>query len=493
MRPARPSRRDRAEFRKGRRVTSALEPDDGQALARAIAQGRTAASAVMEASLSRADELRGLGAISWMDAGIGRAGAQDWDERGHDRNTDAPFAGVPFLMKDLGSAAAGFPMRFGTRLDPVIAGADSDLAACFHEAGLVPYGLTTVPELGLALSSEPPCGPVARNPLDLSRTPGGSSGGAAAAVASGIVALAHATDAGGSIRVPAACCGLVGLKPTRGATPGGPDFGNHLGGLASEFAVTRSLRDAALLLDAVAGRAQGPSPDPALGGPALAALDQDPPTLRVAMLEDAGPDMPIAPEIVDAIRHAGHVFANAGHEVTYLRSARVLPHAGVSGDVFGAIVAVNIARLFGPFPEGLSPVACAFARQGAEMPATRLQELDLAAVRVAHAMGRLFDEVDMIVGPMLSCPPLPIGSFPMDHGDPGLHLRRMAAFAPYAALANVAGIPALSVPHGRSAGLPVAVQLLGPMGSDIRLLQAARALQRAMPWRFEKPVAGLPA
>ncbi|MFO1151862.1 MAG: amidase [Alsobacter sp.] len=478
-------------------MTSASEPDDGQALATAIADGRVSALAAMEASLARAEELRGLGAIAWMDAGLGRAGAQAWDERGRERDGGPAgrpaFAGVPFLMKDLGSAAAGLAMRFGTAQPPVTAAQDSDLAARLRAAGLVPYGLTTVPELGLALSSEPPAGPVARNPFDPARTPGGSSGGAAAAVASGIVALAHATDAGGSIRVPAACCGLVGLKPTRGATPGGPDFGNHLAGLASEFAVTRSLRDAAALLDGVAGRGRGPAPDPALGGPAVAAIEREPPPLRVVLLEDAGPDMPIAPEIVEAVRHAGRIFAQAGHAVGILRSSDLLPHAGVAGDVFGAVVAVNIARLFGPTPEGLSPVACAFARQGAEMPATRLQELELAAVRIAHALWRLFEAADLIVGPMLSGPPLPIGSFPVDHGDPGLHLRRMAAFAPYAALANVAGVPALSVPHGRSGGLPLAVQLLGPMGSDVRLLQAARILQRAVPWRFGKTVAGLPA
>jgi amidase len=474
-------------------VTSAPEPDDGLALAQAIAQGRLSARAAMEASLARAHDLRGLGAICWLDEALGRDGASSWDARGPTPGGRPPLAGVPFLMKDLGSAAAGLAMRFGTQLAALTEEEDSDLAARFRRTGLVPYGLTTVPELGLALSSEPPGGAPARNPFDPARTPGGSSGGAAAAVASGIVALAHATDAGGSIRVPAACCGLVGLKPTRGATPGGPDFGNHLGGLASEFAVTRSLRDAALLLDCVAGRARGPSPDPMLGPPALAALESDPPPLRIAMVEDAGPDMPVSADAVDAIRHAGRVFANAGHEVTVLRSAHLLPHAGVAGDVFGAIVAVNIARLFGPRPEGLSPLVRAFARWGADMPATRLQELDLAAVRVAHAMWGIFDEVDLLVTPMLSGPPLPIGSFPMDHGDPGLHLRRMAAFAPYAALANVAGIPALSVPHGRAAGLPLAVQLLGPMGSDVRLLQAARALQRAVPWRFEKSVTGLPA
>ena len=216
-------------------MIASVEPDDGLALAAAIASGGMNARAALEASLARAAETQANGALHYVAPELGRAQADGWDERPSRGGRRAPFAGVPFLMKNLGSPARGLPVTLGSLAVPAIAEPeDSDLAARFRGAGLIPYGVTTVPEFGLALSSEPPGGPCARNPYDPSRTPGGSSGGAAAAVADGIVALAHATDAGGSIRVPAACCGLVGLKPTRGATPGGPGFGNHLGGVASE-------------------------------------------------------------------------------------------------------------------------------------------------------------------------------------------------------------------------------------------------------------------
>ncbi|MEY4872255.1 MAG: 6-aminohexanoate-cyclic-dimer hydrolase, partial [Pseudomonadota bacterium] len=191
---------------------------------------------------------RGQGALVVIDPDMGRVGA-----RGALRG---PFAGVPFLGKDLGSGTAGLPPCGGSpalRRRMGDQGQDSDLFLRFRAAGLVPFGLTTVPEFGLSLTSDP-----AVNPFDAAYAPGGSSGGAAAAVAAGIVAMAHATDAAGSIRVPAACCGLVGLKPSRGAVPQGPDFGNHLMGVAAELVLARSVRDVQTAFDAVA---DGMTPD----------------------------------------------------------------------------------------------------------------------------------------------------------------------------------------------------------------------------------------
>src|SRR5262249_54589037 len=201
----------------------------------------------MEASLERADEYSGLGAIAALDRQMGLDASRAWGQTSPGRG-GAPFGGVPFLAKDLGNYARGLKVTAGCRAlarRTEAEGADSDLFARFRGAGLLPFGLTTVPEFGLCLTSEPPGGPVARNPWDPSRSLGGSSGGAAGAGTAGIVAIAHATDAAGSIRVPAACCGLVGLKPTRGATPNGPAFGNYLMGLAGELVLARTLRDVA--------------------------------------------------------------------------------------------------------------------------------------------------------------------------------------------------------------------------------------------------------
>jgi amidase len=470
------------------------EPDDGLGLAAAIAEGRVSAAAAMEAALARAADLAHLGAISQLAAGLGRERAAALDA-GLQRpgNGRGPFAGVPFLIKDLGATAKGLATVCGSRsIAPIPAQQDSELVRRFGRAGLVPFGLTTVPEFGMALSSEPAIGPIARNPLNPALTPGGSSGGAAAAVAAGIVALAHATDAGGSTRVPAACCGLVGLKPSRGAMPGGPEFNNHVGGIAAELVVSRSLRDTAAMLDACAGRAQGPFADPDLAGPILATLDDAPASLRVGLCSDAGADFAIAAANRDAVRHAGAVLRAAGHRLVEIGSERLLPLARDGGVVFDRIISVNLARNLGDDLSRVERLTAAAARRGHAIRAVELQEADMLMVRAAYAMWLLFDEIDVLITPMLSGPPLPIGAFPLDHDDVELHWRRMAAFAPFATIANAAGTPALSIPHGMADGLPLSVQLVGPLGSDAMLLRLARQLQRAEPWDFAARLAGLP-
>jgi len=476
-------------------VTSSVnEPVDGLALGEAIAGGRVSAAAAMEAALLRASEVAHLGAISQLAAELGRdrASAADASWQRYPGNT-APFHGVPFLMKDLGATAKGLATICGSRSMPPIAGnRDSDLASRFWQAGLIPFGLTTVPEFGLALSSEPMIGPLARNPLNPALTPGGSSGGAAAAVAAGIVGLAHATDAGGSTRVPAACCGLVGLKPSRGAMPGGPSFNNHVGGIAAELVVSRSLRDTAAMLDACAGRAQGPFPDPDLQGPVLARLDDAPASLRIGLCADAGAEFPIAAANRDAVSNAGAVLRSAGHRVLEIPSQRLLPMAQEASIVFDRIISVNLARNLGAELSRVEPLTAAAARRGDAITAVELQAADLLMVGIAHAMWLLFAEIDVLITPMLSGPPLPIGSFPLDHADVELHWRRMAAFAPYATIANAAGTPALSIPHGMADGLPLSVQLVGPLAGDGLLLQVARQLQLAEPWGFAFDLAGWP-
>ncbi|MBT9383823.1 amidase [Pseudooceanicola sp. CBS1P-1] len=423
----------------------------------------------MALARGRAAEVADLGALSWLcdeDVPEGQAG---------------PFAGVPLLVKDLGGPFAGIPMRAGSAaLQGRKGAADSDLAARFRAAGFRPFGATTVPEFGLSLSSEPQVGPLCRNPLDPRLGAGGSSGGSAAAVAAGIVPLAHATDAGGSIRVPAASCGLIGLKPSRGAIPGGPGFGNHLGGIASEFALTRSLRDARALWPCLTGRVRGPYPD-------LAQLPEEGRFTLGIVLDTPG----IAPERQAAVETAARVLEAAGHALRVIPAARLDRIRRVSARGFDRIISANLAAL-GDAGLDLSlcePLTQSFANRGKTLSAKDLWSALEAGTTAAHALWHLFEEVDVLLTPMLSCAPLPLGAFPTDHADPEAQLHRMDTYAPYAALANITGAPALTLPVGAdAAGLPLPVQLITPIGGDLRLLSLAAPLEAL--WTHPIPLFG---
>lgn len=467
---------------------------DATALAAAIRSGSLSASDAMQASLQAAETFEALGAIVHLDRGMGENSSRDMDR---ERKAapyvfeGRPFAGVPFLAKDLGGPFAGLPVAAGSRLFARTASeADSDLARRLRHAGFCLFGLTTSPEFGLSLASEPAMGPICRNPLDPSRTPGGSSGGAAAAVAAGIVAIAHATDAGGSIRVPAACCGLVGLKPSRGAMPAGPTFGNHLGGIANELAVTRSVRDAASVFAAASGNTRGPFPDVA---PAMADMG----SLRVGVLVETGQRHPTASDRCQAVEAAASSLQAHGHRLVPLDWAVFDPMVVASGQAFGAIISANLAALV----DGLwldaseaEPLTQAFITRGCSMSAAELWDNLNAGVRVSRDLWTVFDTVDVLLTPMLASAPLPIGSFPVDHRDADLQLDRMAAFAPLAALANISGFPAITLPFGADAdGLPLPVQIVAPMGHEATLLALAEALESEGRWQHRFPVAGLAA
>lgn len=420
-------------------------------MAGAIASGAVSASGVMEAALEAA-VARGFGAVVRLEPEMGRAGALG--------PLSGPFAGVPFLGKDLGSGAAGLSPVAGSaalarrRVDQ---GADSDLFARFRAAGLVPFGLTAVPEFGLALTSDP-----AVNPWDITLSPGGSSGGAAAAVAAGIVAIAHATDAAGSIRVPAACCGLVGLKPSRGAVPMGPDQGNWLMGLASELVVARSVRDVAAAFDAVA--------EPWAGARGFGAG-------RVAVMLPAGVDTAQA----EAALAVARVAARAGFAV----EERAFPAAmaAQADRVARGVLTASLAEWMAALGVGaaeVSPVAGAVMAEGAAMTAAELFALSRGMAVLTAEWERWMEGVDAVISPVLARGVPAVGAFDMGAREAGAHFAQMAAVAPGAALANAAGYPALVLPVA-GAGLPVGVQVAARAGCDRALLGMGARLAAGLP------------
>jgi len=415
---------------------------------------------------------------------------------GHD--PQGPLSGVPFLIKDTGPMAQGVPFRCGSRaLGPGIpAAADHELMRRFRAAGLATLGLTVSPELGLSFTTEPVLhGPV-RNPWDPSRTVGGSSGGAAALVAAGAVPVAHANDGAGSIRVPASCCGLVGLKPSRGRTPTGAGLGAALFGLLSEFALTRTVRDAASLLDAVHGPAHGgafrvPPPVRAYAEEVRLAGQSGGGGLRVAVTARAWSGVPVDPEVAAVTGRAAAVLAALGHHVEEASPPLCwddVVHACVVETVGAAAPFLLAPRQ--PPADRLEAVSRRVLLAAREHDAVDLVAGLDAAGRVSLDVDRFFADHDLLVTPTLAQLPLLHGTLRYD--DPGhtveSWLREIFAFGPFTSVVNVTGQPAISLPLGHStSGLPIGVQIIAAHGREDLLLRVAATLEQAMPWHDRRP------
>lgn len=435
---------------------------DATSLAEAIASGATTAPDVMHAAIGAA-QTRGQGAIARLAPDLGLSGAA--------RPPQGPFGGVPFLGKDLGSAAARLSPAAGSRAlakrhrDQT---ADSDLFARFRAAGLVPFGLTTVPEFGLALTSDP-----ATNPWDATLSPGGSSGGAAAAVAAGITAIAHATDAAGSIRVPAAACGLVGLKPSRGATPMGPDHGNWLMGLAAELVVARSVRDVATAFAIAADPWAGTRP-----------FTRN----RLAFAIPAGCD--------PATAAATETLARLAEPLGYHIETRPFPAtlATRAAQTARTILTASLAEWMDALSipsEDLTPIAAAIRAEGQAMPAATLFAASRDLAILTAQWDTWLDGIDALITPVLPHGIPRTGAFDMTATTPAAHFAQMEATAPAAALANAAGAPAITIPYGTHN--PIGIQIAARRDTDRALLSLAAQLHAAAPQvRYPFPIAGHP-
>jgi len=406
---------------------------------------------------------------------------------------DGPLGGVPFLVKDSGPFARGVPFALGSRsIRGATAMVDHDLMTRFRAAGLATLGQTTAPELGLSFATESRLHGVTRNPWDLARGVGGSSGGAAALVAAGAVPLAHGNDGGGSIRIPAACCGLVGLKPSRGRTPSGPHAGEVGFGLIVEFGLSRTVRDAAHLLDAVSAPAIGDkyfAPPPTR--PYAEEVGAPPGRLRVALTTTSWSGVPVDPQVAEVTRTAGKVLELLGHEVTEASptvDAETLVEAAMLG-AYGTGGAVLRAPRR-PDPALMEAVS---RRVVAETEAATALDV-LAAVdaqhRVTRPIGLFLGRYDLLVTPTLAQLPAPHGTLDYDNPDYTARswLRRIFEYGPFTAAFNISGHPAISLPVGQSReGLPIGVQLATAYGREDLLLRVATQLEEATPWHTRLP------
>ena len=409
---------------------------------------------------------------------------------------DGPFTGVPFLLKDLLAFYRGVPTASGSAfLRDLVPDHDSELVLRLKQAGLVILGKTNTPELGLLPTTEPRLFGATRNPWDTSRTPGGSSGGSAAAVASGMVPAAHASDGGGSIRIPASCCGVFGLKPTRARTPCGPDFGDLLGGLAVDHAVTRSVRDSAALLDATAGPDVGdPYWAPPTIRPYVQEVGADPGRLRIAFTTTAANDAAVHPDCVKAVMETVALCADLGHRVVEaapLVEGPLLAHAFTT--VWSCCcawaldgMALRLGR--SPFAEDVEPLTWALYEIGRHRTASEYLIAITALQRIAREIAGFFTDYDVCLTPTLCEPPVPLGSFDPQPNEPLYGLFRAANFMPFLPICNVTGQPAMSVPlYWNAEGLPVGVQFMGRFGDEATLFRLAAQLEVARPWSGRRP------
>lgn len=406
------------------------------------------------------------------------------------------FTGVPFLLKDLVAAFQGVRLAAGARiLQNHVPDYDSELVIRLKKAGLIILGKTNTPELGGHITTEPMLFGPTRNPWNLGRSTGGSSGGSAAAVASGMVPMAHANDAAGSIRIPASCCGLFGLKPTRARNSLGPDFGDWCNGLAEEHAVTRTVRDSAALLDATAGPSLGDPYWPASPErPFLQEVSTPPDRLRIAFSTRAPSGVPVHADCVTATLDAAKLCAELGHDV----EETPLPVDGEKlVDTFATVFACGVAgniesirKAFQPAPSLslLEPLNRFMLRYGSSYSLPDYLAAITTLQRMTREIAHFFTRYDAWLTPTLAAPPPPLGAFAVTESTPAeMVYNRVFAFIPFTLICNATGQPGMTVPlYWNDENLPVGTHFTGRYGDEATLFRLAGQLERARGWADRK-------
>jgi amidase len=409
---------------------------------------------------------------------------------------DGPFRGVPFLMKDLTSPVAGVRMTRGSRFfaDTPPSSVDSEHVRRLKKAGLVIFGRTNTCELGLSLTCEPQLHGPTRNPWNVAHISGGSSGGAAAAVAARMLPMAHASDGFGSIRAPAACCGLVGLKPTRGRNTFAPFSGEGLGGVSTEHAVTLSIRDSAALLDATRGAGPGdPYVAPQPAGPYLQEAGANPGKLKIAWTAAAPNNAKVDPECLRVLAEMVQLCADLGHHVEErdpdIDRAAIVP-------TFLTLASANTVVNLAGHPTAGRParedeverITWLTAKMGESISAPDYVRATQTAHRLGRQMAAFHAQWDVLLTPGLSSPAVKLGWLDMMMDDVNEYWRRVFTFSPFTVWFNITGQPGLMLPLAQSAGgLPLAVQLVGRFGDEATLIRLGAQLESARPWFGRKP------
>jgi Asp-tRNA(Asn)/Glu-tRNA(Gln) amidotransferase A subunit family amidase len=409
---------------------------------------------------------------------------------------EGPFRGVPFALKDISHQLSGTATTNGSRLFQTnVPDFDSTLVERYKKAGLVIIGKTTSPELGLSPSTESVLFGRTHNPWSLERTPGGSSGGTAAAVASRILPIAHGSDGGGSIRIPASCCGVFGLKPTRARTPLGPTQFEGWNGLSTHHALSLSVRDSAALLDVSSGAEPGSpywAPPPERTFPEE--VKRSPGKLRMAMVLSPASGVPVDPECLKAAEEAAKLCEELGHSV---EEARLPERCKAVGEVMATLVFVSVARTLEdagaargrPVTESdVEAITWANYQSGLSIPSVAYSRAINTCHQIGLAMARFQENFDVILSPTLAKPPIPLGILSLSAPSGETYGRELQAFMPFTQLYNITGLPSMSVPlHWTADGLPVGVMFSARFGDEAVLFRLAAQLEQARPWAGKRP------
>jgi len=483
---------------------------DGLGLAELVKKKKVSPAELCETAISRIEQLNPrLNAVICPMFDIGRKTAA--------KLPDSPFKGVPFLLKDLISTYAGVPFQCGSKAyRNFIPRRDSEMVRRFKKAGFIILGKTSTPEFGLLAVTEPELFGPTRNPWNTDRTPGGSSGGSAAAVASGMVPIASGGDGGGSIRIPSSYCGLFGLKPTRGRNPIGPENGEGWQGAVTEHVLTRSVRDSAAVLDATNGMDRGsrcltPPPDRAY----MKEIKTKPGSLKIAFSAASPIGMSVHPECVTAVTKTAALLEDLGHHVeeaapdldglTMARSYMAMYYGETAADIAKSVEALHRKPRRSDFEKATWFLGLLGNVYTAKEFVQALREWDNAA----RAMARLHETYDLYLTPTTAYPPVRVGELKLRGADriavsvinslklAGV-IKKIGAIekiflkslekTPFTQLANFTGQPAMSVPlHWTRDGLPVGVQFMAPFGDEATLFRLAAQLETAAPWFDKRP------